>query len=378
MSRSRVLWLAVEPTDYLRDEFRALASKLPYEFEFVFLGKNLTQQWGGDQWRILSGREGRLPGLLDFAKFLLSVAFDPPGAAVLEGYGLPHFVVAAFWLEMLRVPWILRSDTSYSEKSEGRSIIRKALLAWMLSRAGWLLPGGSRQRENLARAGAPADRMSLGYMSVDAARYAKRDVTPREKAGLAPALPTAGDSSSADRLSLRLVSVGRLIRRKGMDAAISAVIRMRERGLDVRLEIAGDGPERERLADLARDAGGRVAFLGRISQDQVAQALVRADAFIFLASEEPWGLVVNEALAAGLPLIVGRDVGCVEDLVRHGENGFVVDPDDPNEVDVAILSLARSLPLREAMGQASLKIAASWGPTERLRSTWGALERCLS
>jgi glycosyltransferase involved in cell wall biosynthesis len=369
MKRPRVLWLGVESTDYLRDEFRGLETQLPYEFEFAFLGKNLTQQWGGNEWRVISRKEGRLPGPLEFGRFLLAVALEPPAAAVLEGYGTPHFVVLAFLLQILRVPWVLRSDTSYSSRSERRSFLKRRLLSWMLNRARWLLPGGGRQREHLRRLGAPPERMSLGYMSVESARYAKRE---EASAPACPALPTAGGSP------LRLVSIGRLIRRKGMDAAIFAVIRMKQLGLEVRLEIAGNGPEQERLVDLAKEAGEQVSFLGRIDQSGIAQALGRADAFILLAKEEPWGLVVNEALAAGLPVIVGCDVGCADDLVRHGENGFLVDPEDPEQVDAAIFSLARSSEMRKAMGQNSLKIAACWGPLERLGSTRRALERCLS
>ena len=86
-----------------------------------------------------------------------------------------------------------------------------------------------------------------------------------------------------------------------------------------------------------------------------------AAAFVHVSLTEPWGLVVNEAMASGLPVVVSRRCGCAADLVEEGKNGFVVDPMDSDGIARALVALSRPGCAFAAMGRASETIIARWG-----------------
>ena len=90
-----------------------------------------------------------------------------------------------------------------------------------------------------------------------------------------------------------------------------------------------------------------------------------AGAFIHPAHEEPWGLVVNEAMASGLPVLVSRRCGCAGDLVAEGENGFLLDPRDVGEMAGKLRQVAEmGREERERMGKKSREILARYGPEQ--------------
>ena len=128
---------------------------------------------------------------------------------------------------------------------------------------------------------------------------------------------------------------------------------------------------------LARELGvdDMVHWPGFLQYHDLPAVYRSAGAFVHPARREAWGLVVNEAAAAGLPLIVGRRVGAACELVRDGENGFLVDPDDTESFAAVLSRVARlSEAARQRMAEASRRIVACFGP-ERFGQ---ALARCLA
>ena len=215
------------------------------------------------------------------------------GFVVLEGYAPAHFAVTAAFMSIIGVPWLMRGDTPLRKADDGRTPVKQALLSWIVRHAAKLLPGGTRQAANFAAAGAEEESIRIAGMTVDETKFCvRRRVQAQEMA----------------RLSL--ISVGRLIPRKRMSTVLEVVEGCRRLGLDVTAEIIGDGPERDRLAGNPLVREGVVAVRGRLAQREIAEALCKADVFILLSEDEPWGLVVNEAQAAGLPVIVAEGVGC--------------------------------------------------------------------
>ena len=117
-----------------------------------------------------------------------------------------------------------------------------------------------------------------------------------------------------------------------------------------------------------------VHWPGFIQYQHLPAVYRSAGIFVHPARQEPWGLVVNEAAAAGLPLIIGRRVGAACELVREGENGFLIDPDDTQSVAELLVRVTRmSEAERRSMGAASRRIAGDFGPERFGR----ALERCV-
>ncbi|MFN8709109.1 MAG: glycosyltransferase, partial [Planctomyces sp.] len=100
------------------------------------------------------------------------------------------------------------------------------------------------------------------------------------------------------------------------------------------LVLLGDGPQKEELLKLVSHLNleSRVHFPGFQSYSDICRWYAFADVFIHPALSEQWGLVVNEAMAAGLPTIVSSACGCVPDLVVHGATGMTFDPQQPHQL----------------------------------------------
>jgi glycosyltransferase involved in cell wall biosynthesis len=127
------------------------------------------------------------------------------------------------------------------------------------------------------------------------------------------------------------------------------------------LMIAGEGPNRGQLARLADRLRVRTILLGDLGTDRLLEAYVAADVFSLLSFHEPWGVVVNEAAAAGLPLVLSDRVGAAHDLLADGENGFLVSLDDAPAAASAIQCLAQDPELRRRMAVRSRELVRGWG-----------------
>jgi glycosyltransferase involved in cell wall biosynthesis len=109
--------------------------------------------------------------------------------------------------------------------------------------------------------------------------------------------------------------------------------------------------------------GGLVVFAGFRQVEEIREFYAGAGVFIHPALAEPWGLVINEAMASGLPVLSSRNVGAAEELVHEGVNGFLFDPMSVEEL-AGLMGRVAGLPVSErlAMGRASRGIVANWGP----------------
>jgi phosphatidylinositol alpha-1,6-mannosyltransferase len=161
-----------------------------------------------------------------------------------------------------------------------------------------------------------------------------------------------------------VVSVSRLVPRKGMDTLIRAAARLKRRFPDITVAIAGRGRDRRRLERLVSELEAPVRLLGRISDRDLPSFHASGDVFAMICrtrwgglEQEGFGIVFVEAAAAGVPQVAGRSGGAHE-AVAHGETGLIVD--SPESVDEATDSIARILAdddLRKKMGEAARRRA---------------------
>jgi len=134
-----------------------------------------------------------------------------------------------------------------------------------------------------------------------------------------------------------ILTVGQLIARKGLDKLIEACGRLAARGATFSLVIVGQGPERERLEDLARaNHIVNFAILPNQSQPVLNEIYRAADVFVFPTMEDVWGLVVNEAMWAGLPVLCSKYAGCASELLPESN---IFDPLSPESFDAALASV---------------------------------------
>ena len=158
--------------------------------------------------------------------------------------------------------------------------------------------------------------------------------------------------------------VGRLVPEKGVFDLLEAYAKL---GPDLRSEVSlvfvGSGcAEQDLIARSKAIEPGSVHFAGFAQKEELAEFYALADMLILPTHTDPWGLVVNEAMACGLPVISTTVAGCADDLVQDGWNGRLVAPRDVAQLSAAMDSLARNPELRSEMGNHSRERIALYSP----------------
>lgn len=178
-------------------------------------------------------------------------------------------------------------------------------------------------RDDLVRRGVPADRIHVTYPGVDATWF-----TP--------------DGSISRAAAPTFLYVGRLKRYKGLDTAVRAIAIARRRGCPMRLEIAGNGDDRARLARLVTRLGlmDAVTFLGFVSESRKRDLMRQAWAVVFPSAKEGWGISNIEAAACGTPAVAADSPG-LRESVRHEETGLLVPVADSDALADALQRLAQ-------------------------------------
>ena len=174
---------------------------------------------------------------------------------------------------------------------------------------------------------------------------------PLDDAAVSAPVPHSGAS--------RLLFVGRLVERKGAEFALRALAVLRQSGRAATLTIVGDGPERAALETLAGDLGIAEAttFTGVLSPHEVGDWYARSDALLLPAvtdwkgEQEGFGMVLVEAMRAGLPVVASRSGG-IADVVRDDETGVLVPERDVAALAAAITRLIDSPSLARRLGDA--------------------------
>ena len=130
------------------------------------------------------------------------------------------------------------------------------------------------------------------------------------------------------------------------------------------LVVLGDGTLRGELEQrvAALGLGTRVLMPGFKQYPDLPLYYGLAQAFILASTTEQWGLVVNEAMASGLPVLVSERCGCAHDLVQPGVNGYTFDPRDVSALTGVMVRLAENEDERRAMGEASANLIEAWSP----------------
>jgi glycosyltransferase involved in cell wall biosynthesis len=151
-----------------------------------------------------------------------------------------------------------------------------------------------------------------------------------------------------------------MIARKGVDQLLAAFATLPE---NARLLLVGREAELPQLlAQLAEPVRRRVRYAGFQAPDALPQLFAQADVFVLPSRHDGWGVVVNQALGAGLPIIASDQVGAAHDLVRENENGFTFPASDANALAAAMLRYATNPALARSHGEASRVASADWTP----------------
>ena len=239
---------------------------------------------------------------------LLSGGFSPGLSGRAARYAVRHNVPFGIWSGEI--------DSRPTARSRVRSLQRRRLLA----SASFAVSYGSRSAAYL-RALSPQLPIVIGRNTASLPEDSRRFGSGRP----------------------RLLSVSRAVKGKGLDVLIDAVRMVSE---DLELTLVGDGPELPRLRAKA-NGDPRIRFAGALPSDVVQSTYGDADVFLFPSRFDVFGLVLVEAMAAGLTCIVSRVPGAVDDLCVAGRNAIIVDGHDPDRWAEAIRRVVRD-PARSA------------------------------
>lgn len=249
------------------------------------------------------------------------------------------------------VPVFFRGETTLLDapRFSLRWLRRAMLYGRLLRRAAGCLYVGEHNRRFYRSLGIPDRRLKPAHYSVDADFFASQCLSTDERS----AYRRQRGASGSD---LVVTTVAKLIPRKRVGDLVRAL------GLcdpSVRLWVLGDGESAGSLRELAdKCCPGRVDWFGFTNQRAIPAALSASDVFALASSEETWGLVVNEAMACGLPAIVSDKIGCGEDLVSDGQSGFRFQCGNHQQIAQHLMSF-KNAEMRLRMGAKAKEIVHS-------------------
>ena len=264
-----------------------------------------------------------------------------PDAVAIHTYSFPDSRAAVTWCRRNRKGAVVMTDSKAddAERSAPREWVKRLLLGAYDA----AVTAGSRSQDYLVSLGFASDAIRLGYDVVDNDYFASRAATSEPPAGIETPYFLASN---------------RFIARKNLSLLLGAYQDYRvETERPWPLVMLGDGPLRDQLES---EAGEGVVFAGFRQIDEIPGYYAHASAFVHPASVDQWALVINEAMAAGLPVVASTGAGATHDLVLPGENGFRFSPEDRSGLTRALVDMASADSVR--MSRRSREIIAEWGP----------------
>jgi 1,2-diacylglycerol 3-alpha-glucosyltransferase len=278
-----------------------------------------------------------------------------PDAVLCGGYNYPASWQLLWWSRRRNVHFVLWAESNERDQRSGRAGVEWLKRYFVKSCNAYVVPGKSSF--DYMRTFRVSERsIFIAPNAVDNAFFATEAEHIRAQA-----------TEFRERLQLPsrfILFVGRLVREKGIFDLLEAYAKL-DSGLRsaVGLVFAGDGVSRDELSERAkRISPGTVCFPGFAQREDLAGLYALADTLVLPTHSDPWGLVVNEAMACGLPIVVSNVAGCAADLVEDGWNGYVVPPRDSEKLSGAIDSLVRQPELRQKMSARSLERIRNYSP----------------
>jgi glycosyltransferase involved in cell wall biosynthesis len=342
----------IEPAPYVVGLVEAIRPAWEGAVDVAFIHDALTQPWdyrcGNHGDTVLP--PGHLQAVRTIRHLLASNAY---GLLHLAGWGHPVLLGALAVGSWWGLPVTIETDTPLPHSVPlWKRWIKAVSYRLMFRLPAVFLPAGSRQAAYLRAYGVENARIRIVRMTVDVAKimtYAGHMQSP-SKADFWKRYRVPSDH-------VKILYIGRLEPYKGPQDLVEAFQRLAKEMGGISLLIAGDGSLRSWVEQRAKPP---IHYLGRLSGEQVWEACASSDVLVLPSHSESWGLVVNEAMAAGLPVIATDRAGCVDDLVRDGITGLVVPADSPTQLFAAIKRLAADADARRRMGAEAKHLIADW------------------
>lgn len=335
----RVTVVSPEPTPYRAPLFDAISERPEIDLTVIYAAETVAgRTWTVElRHRAVFLRGARVPGASRILRHdypvtpgvLAALSRTRPECVVVSGWSTFASQAALGWCRTRRVPYLLIVEShDERQRARWREAVKGTVVPAVVRRAAGVLVTGTLARRSMLARGARPENVHVFANTIDVDAWQAHAAELR-----------AQRDELRTGFGLRLENV----------VVLCVARRAPEKGLDT-------------LEDAVNAADGelRLLVVTDLPHDRVIEAYVAADVFALLSRDEPWGVVVNEAAACGLPLVLSDRVGAGPDLLRDGENGFLVPVDDVSAAAGALGKLADS-DLRARMGERSAEIARGWG-----------------
>lgn len=273
---------------------------------------------------------------------------------ILGGYEKPTYIVLSTLCKIFKKPYILLFDgISTNRLDENENPLKKVMKNIVIKHASFILGNGEVSKRYFSEVFSyPKERIYNQYLTVDTYKIEK---LYKEKEKYKKKYKESLGIKQEDQV---LIYSGRLIDIKNVERVIEAIAKIRNE--NIVFLIVGGGILEDYLKKRARDLNVNIKITGFLAdQEEVFKHYFVGDAMILPSIVEPWGLVINEGLVAGMPVIVSKYCGCANDLVVNEKNGYLVNPFDVDEISKCIEKIMQ-LDDRIDYSKKSKEIASEW------------------
>lgn len=292
-------------------------------------------------------------------------------ALVVHGHNYLASLRAMASAKILGIPVMYKGETHLLlPRSKAKKALRGPIMRALYSQIDCFLAISQRNREYYEAFGIGDDRIAPFPYTVDNERFISASSVSgeerrkiRQELGLSESLPV-------------VVYASKFMRRKHPDDVVTAAGKLHDAGIQCQVLLIGTGEMEDELREQARAASPLpVVFAGFRNQSELPAILGACDVFVLPSENEPFGLIVNEAMCAGLPVVVSEEVGCVPDLVLNAITGRTFEAGNADSLAAALRPLIEQEDLRARMGAASRQRISEWGFEQNLRGLREALRK---
>jgi glycosyltransferase involved in cell wall biosynthesis len=289
----------------------------------------------------------------------------------LHGHAYAANLIALMAAKSMSLPVLMRGETHLGLPCTGaRALLRRPLLGTLYKMCDRLLAIGSSNADFYRAMGVPEDKLYLVPYSVDNARFmSASSISNEEKDEVRRRYGIPNDRPA-------ILYTAKFTARKRPADLLRAALKMKAAGGLFTVVMVGSGELERDLKEFCEENDlQNVVFPGFVNQSELPRLYGACDVFVLPSEHEPWGLAVNEAMCARLPVVVSREVGCVADLVENGVTGYTPQAGDIDELSAVLLRLVSDRSLRIRMGREAFNRISSWGYRECLEGLRLALAR---
>jgi glycosyltransferase involved in cell wall biosynthesis len=349
--RRRIAFIDYLPTHYRRALYEELGRRM--DADFYFYADQRERYWnkalslvGDGRFRRVELRRFRIAGEAFMPGIVRMVSAERYDAVIKSLNGRVMLPLTYFTARARGVAFVLWSGMWYHPRTPFHRVSRVPT-EWLYRDADAIVAYGDHVRRYVLQApGVDAEKVFVAGQAVDAAPFA--------------AVRPDFDTDVAE-----VVYVGQFEERKGIEFLLDAFAMLRNEGVAARLRLIGNGSMEDeiRVRTAASDA---IEIVGHVPQERLPAQLARARCLVLPSittdlDREPWGLVCNEAMHAGLPVVASDAVGAaVGGLVRDRWNGFVVPERDSHSLASALRRLVQDAHLAREMGARARTDAAAF------------------